>query len=203
MGLPISALALWLGTAFASGVNAYAVLGLLGLVGRFLDPAALPTELAWLTHPYVLGVALFLFACEFLIDKTRRGATLWDALHAFVRPMVATGLGFLLLAALPWWWQIGGALFGGACAFAVHGTKASIRFATYRRPERFPIGVLSLVEDATALLLTYLSLFRPVAALAMVVLGSVPVVVVLPRVFHAFLRAVNRTLDSMLSRSQN
>jgi hypothetical protein len=65
---PIETVSLVLGTGFSSGLNLYATVATLGLLQRF-GVIHLPEKLQVLSHPVVLGVAIGLYAVEFLADK--------------------------------------------------------------------------------------------------------------------------------------
>ncbi|HET7722352.1 MAG TPA: DUF4126 domain-containing protein, partial [Acidimicrobiales bacterium] len=52
-------------SAWSSGISMYGVAALLGIGGR-LDWLDTP---GWLQRPWVIGVALVLFAVEFVVDK--------------------------------------------------------------------------------------------------------------------------------------
>jgi hypothetical protein len=69
--MSLNLIGLALGTSFAAGLNLYATVATLGLLQRF-GVVALPPPLAFLAHPVVIGVALFLYAIEFFADKIRR-----------------------------------------------------------------------------------------------------------------------------------
>ena len=77
-------LALTLGAGWASGINLYAailVLGFLGLTGR-MD---LPEGLQILSDPLVMMVAGFMYLVEFFADKTPGVDTVWDSFHTLIR----------------------------------------------------------------------------------------------------------------------
>ncbi|MFP6639808.1 MAG: DUF4126 domain-containing protein [Myxococcota bacterium] len=202
MGLSLTIVAACLGLAFASGLNCYAVVMLLALSGRLGDGVPLPGQLEWASHSLAFWLAAALYVVEFFVDQRRRLGTVWDAMHAFVRPVVGAGLAFLALAPAPLTLRVAGAVVGGGLAFAAHGTKASIRLAARARRQARVTVLLSLTEDVAAAVLTYLALRHPAPALAMVAAGGVTTAVILPRVLFAFARATNRTLDSLISRAK-
>src|SRR6202011_4317195 len=65
---PVETLGLALGAGFSSGLNLYATLATLGLLQRF-GVIHLPPSLQVLGHPWILGIAVALYAIEFLADK--------------------------------------------------------------------------------------------------------------------------------------
>ena len=80
-------------SGWASGVNAYAVVLVLGLFGRFGGVDSVPPALQ---RTDVLVVALLLFAVELVADKVPYLDSAWDAAHTFVRPVVGAALGLLI-----------------------------------------------------------------------------------------------------------
>src|SRR4051812_10683937 len=90
---PIPAIAILagqlLGTAFASGLNLYATVALLGMASRFHWIHQLPTGLRGLENGLVIGSALLLFVIEFVVEKVQYAGAVWDAIHTIVRPFAA------------------------------------------------------------------------------------------------------------------
>jgi Domain of unknown function (DUF4126) len=75
-----------LGFSVAAGVNLYATLALIGLASRF-GWVTLPPEYAIFDNNWVIGLALVLYAVEFVADKVPWVDTLWDTIHTFIRPL--------------------------------------------------------------------------------------------------------------------
>ena len=63
------ALSLALGAAWASGINLYAAILVLGYLGMTGD-VTLPANLAVLSSPIVMAAAGFMYFVEFFADKT-------------------------------------------------------------------------------------------------------------------------------------
>src|SRR5258708_18121324 len=80
----LAALAVALGAGWASGLNAYAAVLVLGGAER-LGLVSLPHDLQVLASPWVLGVAAILFALNFFADKIPYVDSINDMLHTFVR----------------------------------------------------------------------------------------------------------------------
>jgi len=77
-------ISLTMGVAWASGINLYAailVLGLLGTTGNI----TLPATLKILTDPMVITAAGVMYFVEFFADKMPGVDTGWDTLHTFIR----------------------------------------------------------------------------------------------------------------------
>jgi len=92
-------------TSFAAGLNLYATVATLGLLGHsgFL---ALPPGLEVLTSWWVIGASGALFGIEFFADKIPAFDLLWNALHTFIRVPVAALLAYRASATLSPWEQL-------------------------------------------------------------------------------------------------
>ena len=89
----MSAIPLIFTSGWASGINCYAVVLLLGLLGRFgHEPAVPPTLERW----DVLAVAAVLFACQFVAGKIPYLDSAWDAVSTVVRPVAGALVGALI-----------------------------------------------------------------------------------------------------------
>src|SRR6202051_3596355 len=165
---PVETLGLALGAGFSSGLNLYATIATLGLLQRF-GVIHLPASLQVLGHPWVLGIAVALYAIEFLADKIPYVDTVWDAIHTLIRPPAAALLAYSAAVAAPPEWRWGAALLAGGVALTSHGTKASARAAVNTTPEPFSNWILSFGEDALAVWLTWMATAHPVATTVIVV----------------------------------
>jgi hypothetical protein len=88
----LNLIALGLGAAWASGINLYAAVLLLGGL-HALGLIPLPPDLEVLSHPAVLAVSGFLYVVEFIADKVPGVDSVWDAVHSFIRiPLLWRGL---------------------------------------------------------------------------------------------------------------
>jgi len=152
------------GTGWASGLNLYLAVLMLGFAERS-GWADVPDVLARTDVMIVAGV---LFVVEFLADKVPYLDNLWDAIHTFVRPAGAAALGAVIAGEAG---NIGaalGAVIGGGLALDSHAAKATTRVVANTSPEPFSNIALSLVEDVGAALLVVLSLLNPAVAVVVV-----------------------------------
>jgi len=78
-----------LGLSFASGINLYATVLVVGLAQRYDWFPFLPEDLAVLGDPLILGIAGGLYLVEFFADKIPFVSTVWDGFHTFIRPLGA------------------------------------------------------------------------------------------------------------------
>ena len=163
-----------LGTGWASGVNLYATVLLLGLFGRF-DVAPTPEALQ---DPRLLAVAAAMYALEFVADKVPLLDTAWDLLHTVIRPVGAALVGGELageeLSAL---W--GGGLSGGM-ALGAHAAKTGARMAINTSPEPLTNIGVSLGEDVVVAVMVWFAVTYPwvagTAAVFLLVAGTVVLV---------------------------
>jgi hypothetical protein len=174
------------GVALFAGVRLYATVLTVGLCLRYglLRPPPELASLAVLSHPYVLVVASVCAAAEFLVDKIPWVDSLWDAIHAFLRPAGAALIAFATLGHLDPAAEVAVILLCGGIAFSSHAAKSGARLFVNQSPEPFSNVLLSLVEDAVAVGGSYAALAHPLAALALVVAFMFLFVLLARRVFR-------------------
>ena len=185
----MSVLPLVFTSGWASGINAYAVVFLLGLMGVTGVSDEVPPALE---RTDVLVVAGILFLCEAVADKIPYVDTTWDAVHTAIRP-VAGGVVAALLAgqdgSLP---QLAAGAVGGTTALVSHLVKAGLRLGVNTSPEPASNIVISLAEDAGVATIIVFALFHPVAAACvaavLLVLGIILVIFILSRIRRAWQR---------------
>jgi len=157
----VSVLPLVFTSGWASGVNAYAVVLLLGLFGVTGVSDEVPQALQ---RPEVLVVAGVLFLCEAAADKIPYVDTVWDSVHTVVRPAAGAWVGALLAGHSGSLSDVAAAAVGGATALASHSVKAGTRMAVNASPEPFSNIALSIGEDLGVAGLVSFALFHPWAA---------------------------------------
>jgi hypothetical protein len=190
---PVETLGLALGAGFSSGLNLYATIATLGLLQRF-GVIHLPASLQVLGHPWVLGMAVALYAIEFLADKIPYVDTVWDAIHTLIRPPAAALLAYSAAVAAPPEWRWGAALLAGGVALTSHGTKASARAAANMSPEPITNWSLSFGEDVLAVWLTWMATAHPRATIVVVMLLITLAGFLLFHLFRFLRRALQRLL---------
>lgn len=179
-------------SGWASGLNAYATVLVLGLLGRFLGVDQVPTGLE---RTDVLVVAGVLALVEFFADKIPYVDSFWDAVSTVVRPVAGAAIGALMAGAQGDVWTVTLASVGGLTALVSHLVKASLRLAVNTSPEPASNIAVSLGEDTAAVALTSLALLHPVPAAVvagvLLVTGVVVAVLLLRRVRRGW-RALQR-----------
>ncbi|AUY52124.1 DUF4126 domain-containing protein [Streptomyces sp. CB01881] len=146
-------------SGLASGINAYAVVLLLGLLGRFAGAGSVPPALE---RTDVLVAAAVLFLLEAVADKIPYVDSVWDAVHTVIRPIAGATVGALIASAepgsLP---EVAAGAVGGTTALVSHLVKASLRMAVNTSPEPASNIAVSLAEDLSVAGLVTLAIFHP------------------------------------------
>ena len=159
----MESLALAFSSGWASGVNAYLVVLVLGIADRVGDLSQVPDALGrW----DVLAVAGFLYAMEFVADKIPYIDSTWDAISTAIRPTVGAVIGVLLAGDASSLDQAVLAVVGGGTALLSHLAKAGGRLAINSSPEPVTNVAASLTEDAAVLGVVWFSIEHPQAAAA-------------------------------------
>ncbi|MFZ0061995.1 MAG: DUF4126 domain-containing protein [Pyrinomonadaceae bacterium] len=163
----ISTLAIAMGAGWVSGINLYAAVATLGLLGRFAN-LRLPGELDILTSWWIIGLAVALYLVEFIADKVPYVDTVWDAIHTFIRIPAGAVLAATAFGDFDRGVQVAAFLLGGGLALSAHGTKAGARAAINLSPEPASNIVASLTEDVIAVGSILLSVFAPFILFAVI-----------------------------------
>jgi hypothetical protein len=159
----MDALALTFSTGWASGVNAYLVVLVLGVSDRVGSFAEVPDVLGrW----DVLAVAGFLYAMEFIADKIPYIDSTWDAISTAIRPTAGAVIGVLLAGDASSLDQAVLGVVGGGTALMSHLVKAGGRLAINTSPEPVSNVVASITEDAVVLGVVWFAVQNPEAAAA-------------------------------------
>lgn len=195
-----SSIALAMGLAWASGINLYAAVLVLGLLG-FTGNMVLPENLQVLQHPWVIGTAGLMFCAEFVADKVPGVDSAWDALHSFIRIPAGAILAASAVAAVDPSLALAAALVGGSLTAGTHLTKASTRLLANTSPEPFSNIGLSLTEDALAVAGLWTALYSPVIFLVLLAIFVVLMLWLLPILWRA-LRGMSDTLRRLLGRNK-
>ena len=158
------------GLGLAAGLRLYATVLAAGLAIRlgWIDLPARLDSLRVLADDKVLIAAGIAFLLEFFADKIPWIDSLWDAIHAVVRPVGAALIGLAVAGPVDPPTQVILFLLAGGVAFSSHSTKAGARLAVNHSPEPFSNWALSFAEDAVSLGLTWLALEHPLLMLGLV-----------------------------------
>ncbi|MGW4042892.1 DUF4126 domain-containing protein [Streptomyces sp. NPDC004721] len=148
-------------SGWASGINAYAVVLLLGVFGATGLSDDVPGTLQ---RPEVVIAAGVLFLLEAVADKIPYVDSVWDTAHTVIRPVAGAWVGALLAGQSGSLSDVTAGLVGGGTALASHLVKAGTRMAVNTSPEPVSNMVVSLAEDLGVAGLVTFAIFHPVAA---------------------------------------
>ena len=193
----ISTIALAMGASWTSGINLYASVATLGLLGRFAN-LKLPGELEVLTSWWIIGIASALYLVEFFADKIPWLDSTWDLVHTFIRVPAGAVMAAAAFGDFDRTVQVIALLLGGGLALSSHGTKAATRAVLNASPEPVTNIIASLVEDVLAVLSILAAVFVPVLLFVIVAAGLFVSYLVLPRVVR-FLRQVFRSIRGIFA----
>lgn len=188
----ISTIAIAMGASWVSGINLYAAVATLGLLGRF-SHLQLPGELQVLTSWWVIGVAVALYIVEFVADKVPYVDSTWDVIHTFIRIPAGAVLAATAFGDFDRSVQVIALLLGGGLALSSHGTKAATRAMLNASPEPVSNWVASIAEDIVAVLSVVASVFFPVLIFVIVGAGLVISFLVFRKILR-FFRQVARSI---------
>lgn len=179
----LGTLALTMGASWASGINLYAVLLVLG-IGGSTGNIDLPPGLEVLTDPMVIGAAGLMYFVEFFVDKTPGVDTAWDSLHTFIRipagAMLAAGAVGDVSPAL----EIAAGIMGGTLSATSHATKAGTRALINTSPEPFTNWTASISEDLLVLAGLWTALNHPAVFLCLMLLFIIIAIWLLPKIWR-------------------
>ncbi len=158
-------------TSFAAGLNVYATVATLGLLGRF-HAVQLPTSLHTIESWWVIAISTTLFIVELFADKIPYFDLVWNALHTFIRVPVAAVLAYAATSHLSPEWHMTSVAVASVVALAAHTGKTALRAGVTPSPEPFSNMALSASEDVLAVFITWLATKHPffAAALALVLI---------------------------------
>lgn len=161
--LPLS-----IANGWASGISAYAVLLITGILGR-VGYADTPEALQRTDVMIFVGVLL---AIEFVADKIPYLDSIWDSVHTVIRPVIAAVLGLLIAGDAETLEQAVAASSSGVTALLSHAVKGGLRLAVNTSPEPVTNVGTSLAEDGAVVGMTLLAWQLPwvAASLALVLL---------------------------------
>lgn len=196
----MSVLPLVFTSGWASGINAYAVVLLLGVFGATGVTDEVPASLQ---RTDVLVVAGVLFLCEVVADKIPYVDSVWDTAHTVVRPVAGAVVAALLAGdsgSLP---ELAAGAIGGSTALMSHLVKAGTRMAVNTSPEPFSNIAVSIAEDLGVAGVVTFALFHPwiAAGIAatLLLLGLVILVFLASRIRRYLRRRAQRREEKRLA----
>jgi hypothetical protein len=187
----VGTIALTMGAAWASGINLYATILVLGLLGT-TQSIVLPPDLQILTHPLVLGAAGLMYLVEFCADKMPGVDTGWDALHTFIRIPAGALLAAGAVGHVDPAVALAAGILGAGMATASHATKAGGRVIINTSPEPFTNWVASISEDIAVIVGIWTALLYPWVFVVLLALFILLVVWLLPKLWRGVVKVIGK-----------
>lgn len=187
----VQLIALTLGVGWASGINLYAAVFMLGLLGNggYIE---LPPGLEPVMNPLVMAAAGFMYLVEFFADKTPGVDTAWDTLHTFIRIPAGAILAAGALGGESQALELVGYLVGGSAAAASHLTKAGSRVLINTSPEPVTNWVASITEDIAVIGGLWTALNHPWVFIVLFILFVLLLIWLLPKLWRGILALFRR-----------
>jgi hypothetical protein len=162
----VETIALAMGLAWASGINLYATLAMLGIMGA-TGNMELPPDLVILQDPAVIAAAAFMYCVEFFADKMPGVDTGWDTIHSFIRIPAAAVLAAGAVGDVNPALVLAAAILGGALGATSHTLKAGTRVLINASPEPFTNWGASVTEDLAVFGGVWAAVYHPVPFLGL------------------------------------
>ena len=183
-------IALSMGIAWASGINLYAAVFMLGYLGS-TGNIELPPELMVVTDPLVMTAAGLMYCVEFFADKTPGIDTAWDSLHTFIRIPLGAVLAMSAVGDTTPAVELAAFLVGGSLTAATHATKAGGRVIINTSPEPVSNWFTSLGEDILVIVGIWTALTHPWIFIVFLALFIVLMAWLLPRIWRGIKRIIS------------
>lgn len=179
----VSIIAATMGVAWASGINLYAAMVMLGWMGS-TGQIDLPPGLEILEHPGVLLAAAVMYCVEFFADKIPGVDTGWDALHSFIRIPAGAMLSAGAISPLGPEAELIGLILGGTLSAGSHFTKAGSRVLINTSPEPFSNWTASVGEDVLVIAGLWTALNHPILFIVLLIAFIALVIWLAPKIWR-------------------
>lgn len=192
----VSIIALSMGAAWASGINLYATIFMLGYMGM-TGNIVLPEELEVVSNPMVMTAAGFMYCVEFFADKIPGVDSGWDTIHTFIRIPAGAMLASSAVGDVTPAVELTSAILGGALAAGSHTTKAGSRLLINTSPEPVTNWTASISEDLVVIGGLWAALNHPVLFIIALVIFILLMIWLLPRLWR-LIKHIFRRIGSWL-----
>ena len=184
-----SIISLTMGVSWASGINLYAAILMLGIMGS-TGHITLPPDLQILANPLVIVAAGIMYCVEFFADKMPGVDTGWDTIHTFIRipggALLAAGAVGDVDPAV----SLAAAIVGGGLAAGTHATKAGTRVLINTSPEPVTNWTASILEDLAVIGGLWTALNHPWIFLALFVGFILLMIWWLPKIWRGIKKVI-------------
>ena len=187
-------IALSMGAAWASGINLYAAVLMLGYLGS-TGNIDLPPEMMVVTDPLVMSAAGLMYCVEFFADKTPGVDTAWDSLHTFIRIPLGAVLAMSAVGEMTPAVELAAFLAGGSLTAATHATKAGSRVIINSSPEPISNWFTSLGEDFLVIAGMWAALTHPLVFVIFLILFIILMIWLLPKIWRGIKRIFSTLKD--------
>jgi hypothetical protein len=182
-------IALTMGVAWASGINLYAAILVLGIMGS-TGNITLPPDLIILTDPLIITAAGVMYIVEFFADKIPGVDNGWDTVHTFIRIPLGALLAAAAVGEVRPFAIIAIALLGGGMAASTHATKAGTRVLLNTSPEPFTNWFTSLGEDVAVFAGLWTALHYPLLFIAFIIIFLLLLIWLLPKIWGGVMKII-------------
>lgn len=183
----VEIIALTMGVAWASGINLYAAIFMLGYLGN-TGNIELPPDLMVVTDPLVMFAAGLMYCIEFFADKTPGVDTAWDTLHTFIRIPMGAVLAMGAVGDTTPAIELTAFLLGGSLAAGSHAAKTGGRILINTSPEPVTNWSTSIGEDILVIGGIWTALNHPWIFLILLILFIVFLIWLLPKIWNGIKR---------------
>ena len=180
-------IALTMGVAWASGINLYAAILMLGYMGT-TGNIDLPPDLQVLSDPMVMVAAGLMYCIEFFADKVPGVDTGWDAISTFIRIPAGAILAAGAVGDVGTGAQLAAAIAGGTLATGSHVTKTGTRVLINTSPEPVTNWFASVGEDVAVIAGLWTALYHPALFIVLLVLFILLSIWLLPKIWRGIKR---------------
>ena len=192
----ISIISVTMGVAWASGINLYAAILVLGLGGS-MGGIDLPESLEIVQDPAVIMAAVLMYGVEFFADKVPGVDTGWDTLHTFIRIPAGALLAASSVGDVSPALQLAAGIVGGSVTSVTHAAMASSRVMINTSPEPVTNWIASIGEDVAVIGGLWIALNHPLLFLGLFTLFILLLIWLLPKLWRGVSR-IFRKLGSWL-----
>ena len=193
-------IALAAGAAWASGINVYAVILVLGLLGS-AGYMTLPPDLEIMMNPLVITAAGFMYCIEFFADKTPGLDTGWDTIHTFIRIPAGAIIAVAAIGEMEPAIQVAAFIIGGGLAASSHAVKAGTRVILNTSPEPVSNWTASVTEDIIVVGSLWAALNHPMAFLVLLAVVIGLTIWFLPKLWRS-IKHLSRSIKAFFSTSK-
>ena len=183
----IQTIALTMGVAWASGINLYAAILVLGILGS-TGNVTLPSDLMILSDPLIISGAGVMYIVEFFADKIPGVDNGWDTVHTFIRIPLGALLAAAAVGDVNPSVAIAAAILGGGLAASTHATKAGTRVLINASPEPFTNWFASLGEDAAVIAGLWAALHYPLLFVIFIIFFILLLIWLLPKIWRGVIK---------------